>query len=213
MSKVVNQNLGTCIYTPLPVLPKEYISHTVPLPTLVAMSKLEHELRLNDDYYQRRFRAAARDSKRVAGGERPFEVKEEEQGDIIVEIQHHVLAKYGYATLIFKDENTGEEKFGDIDELALYELRTAAFQWPEEPTFQETVYFKYNRAGDIPLEDGDEGPDCELFEVDSRRPLSLYELLGQLSPEEEAEVAAVKAAGGSVEELRFPRVVVSGSYT
>ena len=80
-------------------------------------------------------------------------------------------------------------------------------------SFQETVYFKYNRAGDIPLENGDKGSDCTLYELDSRNELTLFQWCANLSDEEKAELEAVKKAGGDVSKVKFPRVIVSGSYT
>lgn len=210
---VMNQDLGTCIYTPLPELPKAYESHTVPLQTLVAMSKMEHTLRLNDPALQVRFKAASRDAQRPAGGKRVEETRTEEQTDIIQELQSRVLAQYGYATCVGTDDATGQQFFAEVDELALYELRTAAFQYPDEPAFQETVYFKYNRAGDIPLKDGETGQDCTLFTLDRREELSLFQYLATLTAEEVAELAAVKQAGGDVQGVIFPRVIASGSYT
>jgi len=140
-------------------------------------------------------------------------VKVEEQSDIIIEIQHQVLAEHGYAKKIATCDETGGSIYAEVDELALYELRTAAFQYPDEPAFQETVYFKYNRAGDIPLEDGETGRDCKIFELDSRKEHSLFSYLSQLSPAEQRDMEKVKAAGGDVSKMVFPRVIVSGSYT
>lgn len=213
-SKIINQDLGTCIYTPLPVLPVSYKSNTVPLATLIKMSSREHHLRLKDEAFQTRFKTATRDGFRGPDGTiLPVEEKLEEQSEIIIEIQHQVLMEFGYAKELGKSEETGAVFYSEIDEMALYEMRTAAFQYPEESSLQETVYFKHNRAGDIPLEDGDVGKDCALFELDSRKEHSLFSYLAIMTPAEEEDIAAVKAAGGDTTKMIFPRVVVSGSYT
>lgn len=206
----LNQHLETCIYTPLPVLPAESVSRTVPLEVLKLMAVEEEKARRTDELqvaFRERYQAEMR-------GDR---APEKFAGDLIDEMQRDVLVKFG---------------FDRDDELALYELRTAAMQYPEEPVFQQSTFIKYNRCGDCAIADGDAIIDTELFLPDSLAPVTLKELVYKYAPpgpaaltdraarrdpygpipEPRLETETAKGGGDDLAALG-PLVIVTGSYT
>ena len=252
-----------CIYTPLPTLPPSYMSRTVPLQVLKKMSKLEDDLRVRNEYYQSLFylshsnvdsdkeklfqemngvdRCAVINStnntipftsmKNVSTPEvthpnnNTSSVGDITAADIVERIQEEVLLRFGFQ----KD-----------DVFALYELRTAAMQYPLEDDFQETVYFKYNRSGDVAeIVEGLMGPNCSLV-IPPTSPgdtllveTTLHDILAQV--EEDMPIVEDITPSNNISLLpndqlekmekvvplqrlekkfrHYPRVVVSGSYT
>lgn len=206
---------SVCIYTSLPLISPNDISRTVPLEMLIQMSQRENFLRLHDDAYQQKFKASY--GLIVEAGAGAGEDKNEPPAlnsvDIVEEMQLQVLKEFGYEP---------------DDVLALYELRTAAMQYPDVKEFQETVYFRYNRAGDSDLvRVGEVGPNTTIYTFpqneqnddvgEPRRSLTdglekttLHDALSRRYPQ---DVSTDSGASAPPAWKHFPRVVVSGSYT
>lgn len=149
-----------CIHTPVPVAPPEYRTGLIPVPTLIAMSRRENELRFSEDV-QRHFKEGY-EARRLGKFDDPrFGV------DILTECQLQVLEEFGFA----RD-----------DESRLYELRTAAFQHPDVAELQEVVYIKYNRCADCQVADGDVAPDVTLHDPTTLAPASLHTIVARNAP-------------------------------
>lgn len=234
MNKVIaaDGNYPSCIFTELPHLPAAYRSRTVPVETLIEMSRLESTLRTNDDAFQTLFRLAhsaeSKDfdylsqclhEKRRALLARvdPSAVAEfvdinaqcgsrrsstsllpaESAAPFVIETIHwEVLVSFGYHPL--------------RDLHAMYELQTAAMQYPDERAFQESVQFRCNRAGsnELLVVPGTKGPDCQLFPFDDvhRNRIGLHAMV-------ESQARACYAGQLQDEFRHHPVVVVSGSFT
>ncbi len=196
---VVNQHLDTCIYTPLPVLPASSISRTVPLETLKKMAE-EEERRRHAPSFQQAFKD------RYAAEARGERTPESLAADIIDVMQRDVLELHG---------------FSRDDELALYELRTAAMQYPDEPVFQQSTFIKYNRCGDSAINNGDRIVDTPLFDPNTLTETSLAALVMHLAPADKQHLlqgrrepgSAIPAPTLSAEHQKTPLVIVTGSYT
>lgn len=201
MGDVVNQILDTCIYTPVPVLPERSRTRKVPLETLKAMARAEDKARHAPGFqelFKERYAAERR------GEVEPVSLA----ADIIDSMQRDVLEAHG-----FKRD----------DELTLYELRTAAMQYPAEPEFQNSTFIKYNRCGDCPIQDGDALADTELCDPLALQEMTLSALVKGMADPTAEQIAASKQ--GAVIPARLmteeeaaavdpsPLVVVTGSYT
>lgn len=182
-----------CIFTTLPTLPPDCISHTVPVEKLLAMSRRENDLRLNDPTYQALFKQyhLTLMNKPVPEDIAAAAARISNLGpsqDIIEHLQRRVLDEFGYSA---------------DDELVMYELRTAAMQYPDRLEFQEAAIYQFNRAGDVAsVTEGSVGPDCALFEPDSLREVSLHQWLRGAQQVHEPSPFR-----------HHPRVVITGSYT
>jgi hypothetical protein len=203
---IYNVVTDKCIYTPVPPLPSGSESRTVPLATLIEMSREENRLRL-DEAFQQRFRDAYA---RAAAGPPPGESLQawaalsDGTMDIIEEMQKDVVARHGFAR---------------GDRLALYELQTAAMQYPDEPVFQESIYIRYNRCGDVDLHAGDAAPNVTLTDPDTLAPTTLHDFIDGFAPKAialgadgAAALLAEPAAGDAAVEAR-PLVLITGSYS
>jgi hypothetical protein len=188
-----------CIYTHLPEIPAAYKSRTVPLETLINMSKRENDLRVFDENYQQLFKLRHSSNheelvRRLAAVREALGLKtphDPTTSDIIETLQIQVLSEFGYTP-----KNVS----------ALYELRTAAMQFPEVEDFQRTVFFRYNRSGLGIFRVGERGSDCALYSPDSLEKTSLHEVLKKHCVESLNNDPYRRFS-------HHPCVVVSGSYT
>jgi hypothetical protein len=188
----VNLHLETCIYTPLPPLPPHSVSRSVPLETLRAMAE-EEERGRRTPAFQKEFRDryAAQDS----GDADPSVFF----ADIIDTMQRDTLEKFG---------------FDRDDELALYELRTAAMQYPAEPVFQRSTFIHYNRCGDCPIANNDKLVDTVLYDPVTFEPVMLSALVRHMDGAVQAADSPVTRPGLRPDrEADSPLVVITGSYT
>jgi hypothetical protein len=195
----LNHHLETCIYTPVPPLPPNCRSRTVPLETLKKMAQEEERGRRGSNLqtaFHARYEAQA--TGEFAG--------ETFASDIIDAMQRDVLEANG---------------FRRNDEIALYELRTAAMQYPDEPIFQQSTFIRYNRCGDCRIADGEKMIDTILHDPVTLEPVALSELLAQYDAPSAEDIVtsrdtlqgAVRAPARKNQPVPSPLVLVTGSYT
>lgn len=185
-----------CIYTPIPTLPPDAIRRTVPLETLKQMSLAEQQGRYSPAL-QTAFKNYYEAVKRQGVDASFF------NGDIIEMMQRDVLEQFG---------------FSRDDDAVLYELRTAAMQYPEETLFQDSIYIKFNRCADCVLQNGDPLADTPLYDALTLKQHTLSELVHHYvmppvcdSNAVDAYIRPTLVVGRDVE--KSPLVVVTGSYT
>lgn len=92
---------------------------------------------------------------------------------------------------------------GHAAELAVFEMRTCALQYPDDPDFQSIpIFVKYNRCHEGPLRVGSRAPDVTLWSVDGDRSLALSRILAGTDNDVPTELRGTA-----------PLLIMSGSYT
>jgi hypothetical protein len=167
----------------------ENVSRTVPLETLKRMVQRDTELRIGPEMQK-----LYRQYEDTVGGS---------NGRVEGIVLHRVLEEFGFnPTSKDEDENYKAQ-------LAGYELRTAAAQYPDEPFFRTVPRFvKHNRAEDGPLQVGEAAPDVTLYTM-ALAPIRLEDLI-------RGNAACGAVSNDLVDKegaLRRPLFVVSGSMT
>jgi hypothetical protein len=164
-------------------------SRTVPLESLKKMVQRDTELRLSTE-----LQALYRKYEDTVGGS---------NGRVEAIVLQRVLAEFK-----FKPESKDEEE-AYAAQLAGYELRTAAAQYPDEAFFRSVPRFvRHNRAEDGPLQVGEMAPDVPLYTM-GKEPIRLEDIIWGRAACRAVSADLVEKEGCN----RRPLFVVSGSMT
>lgn len=189
-----------CIYTPIPLIPEKNRTNTIPVETLIAMSRRENELRYGEKVqrYFKHYYALLNASKNQ--GKSTVPVVAGSTTDCVTPMNATTTA-VPQSTTSTTTAAVGEEPlpssleamkdileeiqrdvleefgFKRNDELRLYELRTAAMQHPEVQELQDIVYIKHNRCSDSFLYAGDSAANVPLVHPTTFERTSLFDVV------------------------------------